>query len=84
MDQGGPPGCRAGIRNTNIKVAIFDFDGTLADTRAPIVMAKQDTMRDAGLPVADEEACAATIGLTAKAGFQKLFAIFPFPRRRRW
>ena len=61
----------------NIKVAIFDFDGTLADTRAPIVMAKQDTMRDAGLPVADEEACAATIGLTAKAGFQKLFPDLP-------
>ena len=34
-------------------------------------------MRAAGLPVADEEACAATIGLTAKAGFQKLFPDLP-------
>lgn len=26
-----------------------------------------------GLPVADEEACASTIGLSAKAGYQKLY-----------
>lgn len=57
----------------NIKLAIFDFDGTLCDTRAPIVAAKQETMRIHGLPVLDEAACASTIGYTAKEGFQRLF-----------
>ncbi len=61
----------------DIRVVIFDFDGTLADTRKPIVIAKQDTMRAAGLEVADEEACAATIGLTAKDGFRKLYPDLP-------
>ena len=55
------------------KVVIFDFDGTLADTRKAIVIAKQDTMRAFGLPVLDEETCASTIGLTARAGFQKFY-----------
>lgn len=57
----------------NIKLAIFDFDGTLCDTRAPIIAAKQETMRLYGLPVRDEAACASTIGYTAKEGFQRLF-----------
>ena len=55
------------------KVVIFDFDGTLADTRKAIVIAKQDTMRSFGLKVFDEEACASTIGLTARAGFLKFY-----------
>ena len=29
----------------DIKLAIFDFDGTLMDTREAIVLAKQATMR---------------------------------------
>lgn len=56
-----------------ISLAIFDFDGTLMDTRKPIVYAKQETMRRLGLPVMDEETCASTIGLTAKLGFKKTF-----------
>ncbi len=56
-----------------IRLAIFDFDGTLCDTRAPIIAAKQETMRIYGLPVADEAACASTIGYTAKEGFQRLY-----------
>lgn len=54
------------------KLIIFDFDGTLMDTKKTIVIAKQETMRQMGLPVADEKACADTIGLSAKIGFQKL------------
>ena len=42
----------------NIKLAIFDFDGTIMDTRKAIVLAKQETMRQMGLPVADEQTCA--------------------------
>lgn len=56
-----------------IKLAIFDFDGTIMDTRDTIIMAKQDTMKQLGLVVADEENCAATIGLSAKLGFQKIY-----------
>ena len=37
-----------------IKLAVFDFDGTIMDTRKPIVFAKQETMRIMDLPVADE------------------------------
>ena len=56
-----------------IKIVIFDFDGTLADTQQAIVISKQETMRQLGLPVADEAACISTIGLTAKGGFELLF-----------
>lgn len=53
----------------NIKLVIFDFDGTIMDTRKPIILAKQETMRKMGLAVADEKACAETIGLSSKLGF---------------
>ena len=54
-------------------LVIFDFDGTIMDTRRPIVSAKQETMRRMGLSLLDEEACAATIGYTAKVGFQMMY-----------
>lgn len=56
-----------------INLVIFDFDGTIADTRKTIVIAKQETMKILGLDVADEEACASTIGFSAKIGFKKLY-----------
>ena len=56
-----------------IQLVIFDFDGTIMDTRRPIVSAKQETARRMGLPVLDEETCAATIGYTAKIGFQRMY-----------
>ena len=56
-----------------IKLIIFDFDGTLGDTRANIIMTMQETMRVLGYPVAGEEAIAATIGLTLEDGFRDLF-----------
>lgn len=55
-----------------IKLIIFDFDGTLGDTRANIIMTMQETMRVLGYPVAGEEAIAATIGLTLEDGFREL------------
>ena len=60
-----------------IKLAIFDFDGTIADTREAIIIAKQETMRLHNLPVLDDAACASTIGYTAKAGFQRLYPNMP-------
>ncbi len=55
------------------QLVIFDFDGTIMDTRKAIVYAKQETMRRMHLPVADEEACAATIGYSAKTGFLNMY-----------
>ena len=57
----------------DIKLVIFDFDGTIADTRKAIVVAKQKTMERLGLKVMDEEICASTIGLSAKRGFQATY-----------
>ena len=57
----------------DIKLAVFDFDGTIADTRKTIVIAKQQAMKQLGLEVKDEETCASTIGLSAKAGFKKTY-----------
>lgn len=57
----------------NIKLAIFDFDGTIADTRKAIIVAKQETMKKLGLRIASEEECASTIGLSSKSGFQKSY-----------
>lgn len=57
----------------DIKLVIFDFDGTIMDTRKPIIMAKQETMRYLGLDVADEQACAKTIGLSSKLGFKHTY-----------
>lgn len=54
-------------------LVIFDFDGTLADTRNIIVQAKQESNARMGLPFRDEAACAATIGLTAEAGFLQMY-----------
>jgi HAD superfamily hydrolase (TIGR01549 family) len=57
----------------DIKLVIFDFDGTIADTRKTIILAKQETMRVMGLDIADEEACASTIGFSAKIGFKRMY-----------
>ena len=57
----------------DIKLIIFDFDGTIMDTRKTIVIAKHETMRQKGLAIADEQTCAATIGLSTKIGFKNIF-----------
>ena len=56
-----------------MKMIIFDFDGTLADTRKTIVSSKQKTMKIMGLEILDEETCASTIGLSSRAGFKKYY-----------
>ena len=57
----------------NIRLVIFDFDGTMADTRRNIVITMQRVMRELGMPVADEKTCASTIGLPLKDCFRKIF-----------
>ena len=42
-----------------IRLIIFDFDGTLGDTRANIVLTMRQTLEALGYPVASEEAIAA-------------------------
>ncbi|MCR5710724.1 MAG: HAD family hydrolase [Bacteroidales bacterium] len=50
---------------------IFDFDGTLADTRAGILATAQEVLRRMGLPPADPVALAATIGLPLRENFTR-------------
>ena len=57
----------------NNGLIIFDFDGTLCDTRKTIVRTLQMTMEKLCLPVADEYACSATIGLPLSESFKTLF-----------
>ena len=54
------------------KVIIFDFDGTLCDTRSNIIIAFRATMEHLGLEMRDEETCGATIGLTLRDGFKSM------------
>ncbi|MCR5633940.1 MAG: HAD family hydrolase [Lachnospiraceae bacterium] len=55
----------------DIKLIIFDFDGTIADTNKTIVEAKRATSILLGLePLSDEE-YASTIGMPSTTGFRK-------------
>ena len=56
-----------------MRLIIFDFDGTLCDTRDYIVKTMQQAISELGLPSRSDDACAATIGLPLKGCFQQLF-----------
>lgn len=43
-----------------MKLIIFDFDGTLGDTRGNIVTTMRQTLKELGYPEASEDAIAAT------------------------
>ena len=53
-----------------IRLIIFDFDGTLGDTRATIIATMQDTLREKGLPEPSEQEIGATIGVPLEEGFR--------------
>lgn len=55
------------------KLIIFDFDGTLGDTRRDIVTTMQMTISEMGLPCRSEQECASTIGLPLAGCFEVLF-----------
>ena len=57
----------------SIRLIIFDFDGTLGDTRRNIVTTMQMTIAELHLPNRSEEECAATIGLPLAKCFKTLF-----------
>ena len=56
-----------------IKLIILDFDGTLGDTRANIVLTMRMTLAKLGYPEKDEETIAATIGVPLEEGFEQMF-----------
>ena len=55
-----------------MKLIIFDFDGTLADTRQLIVETMQETIQALGLTSCTDEQCASMIGLPLKQAFTDL------------
>ena len=55
------------------KLIIFDFDGTLGDTRKNIVTTMQMTIAELGLPERSDQACASTIGLPLTGCFKVLY-----------
>ena len=55
-----------------IRIIILDFDGTLGDTRANIVLTMTQTLAQLGYPAQDEETIAATIGLPLEKGFEQM------------
>lgn len=57
----------------NIRLVIFDFDGTLGDTKRNIVTTMQMTIAEMGLPCRSDEACASTIGLPLYGCFESLY-----------
>ena len=57
----------------NTRLIIFDFDGTLGDTRGNIVTTMQGTIAELRLPFRSEEQCASTIGLPLAGCFRALF-----------
>ena len=66
----------------NIELVIFDFDGTLGDTRGIVVTTMQQTLQEfllgqaaeaeRGQPMCSDEECAATIGLPLAGCFRQL------------
>ena len=55
------------------KLIIFDFDGTLGDTRRNIVTTMQMTIAELQLPWRSDNECAATIGLPLAGCFKAMF-----------
>ncbi len=68
----------------DIKLIIFDFDGTLADTYELIIKTNQAAMEAMDYPVRDEEAIRATIGLPLEAGIRTLYPDLPEEALPQW
>ena len=60
-----------------IRLLIFDFDGTLADTRELIVRTNQEAQRRMGKPVRDAACIQATIGLPLEEGILTMYPDLP-------
>ncbi len=64
----------------NAKLIIFDFDGTLGDTRRNIVTTMQMTIAELRLPGRSDHQCASTIGLPLAGCFKALYPELPADR----
>lgn len=53
---------------------VFDFDGTIGDTKSLIITCFQATYTELGLPIPEESAIASTIGLPLESAFDRLSA----------
>ena len=58
---------------SKIKLIIFDFDGTLGDTRRNITTTMRMAIKEIGLPERSEAECASTIGLPLAGCIRALF-----------
>ena len=56
-----------------MELIIFDFDGTLGDTRRNIVTTMQMTIAEIGLPSRSDSECVSTIGLPLYGCFESLY-----------
>ena len=56
----------------DLRLVIFDFDGTLGDTRANIVLTMRQTLERLGYAQPDEDTIAATIGVPLEKGFEQM------------
>jgi phosphoglycolate phosphatase len=56
----------------DLHLIIFDFDGTLGDTRANIVLTMRQTLERLGYAQPDEDTIAATIGVPLEKGFEQM------------
>ncbi len=61
------------MEQSKFKLIIFDFDGTLGDTRRNIVMTMQMTIAEHQLAYRHEDECASVIGLPLAGCFRTLF-----------
>lgn len=64
-------------RITRPEAVVFDFDGTIGDTRSLIIACFQGTYAELGLPAPEESAIAATIGLPLESAFRQLSGFDP-------
>ena len=60
------------LKGMKMKLIIFDFDGTLADTRQLIVETMHQTIAELRLTPCTDEQCASMIGLPLKQAFTEL------------
>lgn len=67
------------IMTNTTRIVIFDFDGTLGDTKKVIINTMQATIKELGLPERTDAECQAVIGLPLKAVPEILFPEVDMP-----
>ena len=66
------------------RLIIFDFDGTLADTREIIVRTNQEVQRRMGYPITDEAGIMATVGLVLEECILMMYPDLPREELPAW